>query len=581
MDALRRAYLYLFDSAHGARSHLIARWLWLRALGIVYFSAFFALLFQVKGLIGTHGILPAVDLLTEAQQAGALRFWYVPSLLWISSSDHMLMALMWAGLIASLLLTANLWPRATLLICFLCFVSFVTAAQEFSSYQSDGMLLEAGFLSLFLAPRGFRPGWGAKHPPARAAMLLLLYEWFRIYFESGVVKLASGDPSWRNLTAMYEYYQNGPLPTWIGWYAEQLPHWFQRGVAGATLFMELILVWMAFLPRRWRIVCFFLVTGWQIAVIATANYAFLNYLVLFLAILLLDDGFLRRFLPPGWNKGFAAPALAIEEIERGDDIVRMNLTKAPSAETAVAEDWDTTAENSISNAEPPAGLESARVVRAFRWPGLFHSATVALTAVALTWIFYATTLEMIGILWRDLPLPQSPIVALEPFRIANQYGLFAVMTPHRYEIEFQGSNDGVTWTAYPFRYKPQDPHERPRIYAPYQPRFDWNLWFASLGSWLEYPFVPRTEVLLLQNDPDVLSLLAANPFRDAPPRYIRAVLWQYWFSTSEQKRTQGIWWTRQELGTYTPTLTRLDDGRIGVIAPAALSGPPSDSGDLR
>ena len=106
-----------------------------------------------------------------------------------------------------------------LLVCFLCFLSFVAAAREFSGYQSDGMLLEAGFLSLFLAPRGVLPGLGERQPGSRAAMFLLLWEWFRIYFESGVVKLQSGDPTWRNLTAMYEYYQNGPLPTWIGWYA--------------------------------------------------------------------------------------------------------------------------------------------------------------------------------------------------------------------------------------------------------------------------------------------------------------------------------------------------------------------------
>src|SRR5665213_4359728 len=280
MDKARRIYLYLFDPEHGARGRLIARWLFLRSLGLVYFSAFFALLFQVKGLIGVHGILPVAELLADARRAGPLRFWYVPSLLWFSSSDHMLMALMWIGLIASIFLVANLWPRAMLLACFLCFLSFVTAAQDFSSYQSDGMLLEAGFLSLFLAPPGLWPGWGAKNPPARAAILLLLWEWFRIYFESGVVKLASGDPTWRNLTAMYEYYQNGPLPTWIGWYLQHLPHWFQIATAALTLFMELILVWMAFLPRRFRIACFCVVTAWQIGVIATANYAFLNYLCL-------------------------------------------------------------------------------------------------------------------------------------------------------------------------------------------------------------------------------------------------------------------------------------------------------------
>ena len=168
----------------------------------------------------------------------------------------MLMAMCWVGLAASLLLTVNLWPRAMLLICFVCFLSFVSAAQDFSGYQSDGMLLEAGFLALFFAPPGLRPGLGYDHPPSRASLFLLQWEWFRIYFESGLVKLLSGDTEWRHLTAMDEYYQNGPLPTWIGWYIQHLPHWFHWATALATLVMELAIVWMILLPRRWRIVCF-------------------------------------------------------------------------------------------------------------------------------------------------------------------------------------------------------------------------------------------------------------------------------------------------------------------------------------
>jgi hypothetical protein len=162
---------------------------------------------------------------------------------------------------------------------------------------------------------------------------------------------------------------------------------------------------------------------------------------------------------------------------------------------------------------------------------------------------------------------------LEPFRIANQYGLFAVMTPHRYEIEFQGSNDGEHWIAYPFRYKPQELNQRPRIYAPYQPRFDWNLWFASLGRWQQNPIVPRTEELLLENDPSVLGLFAGNPFPSEPPHVVRAVLWQYWFSTLEQKRSEGLWWQREFLGTYAPTLARLPDGHFRVVEEPTLSSP--------
>ena len=200
-------------------------------------------------------------------------------------------------MIASLLIVFNVWPRAILLVCFVCFLSFVAAAQDFSGYQSDGMLLEAGFISLFFAPAGLWPGLGRASPPSRASLFLLQWEWFRIYFESGVVKLASGDPEWRNFTAMDEYYQNGPLPTWIGWYVQHLPHWFHAFATGATLVLELGLVFMLFLPRRWRIACFFIVTAWQIPVILTANYTFLNYLVLVLGFLLLDDRFFARVMP--------------------------------------------------------------------------------------------------------------------------------------------------------------------------------------------------------------------------------------------------------------------------------------------
>lgn len=537
MEKAKRILDYLFDPAPGAANHIVARWLFLRSLGLIYCSAFFSLSFQVRGLIGSQGILPAGDFLQAIRSLGALRFWYAPTLLWLSSSDRMLMALCWIGLIASLLLVANIWPRFMLFACFSCFLSFVSAAQEFSGYQSDGMLLEAGFLSLFLAPSGILPGWGARQPSARAPVFLLLWEWFRIYFESGVVKLQSGDPTWRNLTALYEYYQNGPLPTWVGWYLQHLPPWFHIATAAATLVMELVLVWMAFLPRRWRIACFFIVTVWQVGVIATANYAFLNYLVLVLAFFLLDDAFLQHYVPSRWRNSLSHRA-----------------SHSPDADFQKPDGSDETVNT-------PHKVHMLAPLR------------LATCAVVQTWIFYAATVPLLQMFWHEAPLPTEFVTALEPFHIANQYGLFAVMTPHRYEIEFQGSNDGENWLLYPFRYKPQIVKERPRIYAPYQPRFDWNLWFASLGSWRQYPIVPRTEQLLLENDRAVLELFASNPFRTAPPRFVRAVLWQYWFSTPKEKAAQGIWWRRQFLGTYAPTLTRFPDGRFGVADAPTLDGP--------
>ena len=544
-EATARTVRLWFDPEKGVPDHQISRWIFLRALGFIYFSAFYALVFQIRGLIGPHGILPAYEYLaTVARGLGPLRFWFAPTLLWFSNGSHMLMALCWAGIVASLLVVVNVWPRAMLLVCFVCFLSFVSAAGDFSGYQSDGMLLEAGFIALFFVPGGVFPGWGTGALPPRAGLFLLQWEWFRIYFESGVVKLASGDEQWRHLTAMDQYYQNGPLPTWIGWYVQHLPHWFHASTVVATLVMELVLVWMLFLPRRWRVVCFLLVTPWQIVVILTANYAFLNYIVLALGFLLLDDRFLVRFVPTRWRAA-------------------LPVTKEPGPEL----ESDPSSEGLLQANEASPQVQSARIVQHL------HALRLAVITVVLTWIFYATTLPMLRMFWRGIPLLEGPIAVLEPFRIANQYGLFAVMTPHRYEIEFQGSNDGFTWVAYRFRYKPQDVKQPPRIYAPYQPRFDWNLWFASLGSWSQYPIVPRTEELLLINDSEVLQLFAGNPFPDKPPRMVRAVLWQYWFSTMQEKRTQGIWWRRQLLGTYAPTLAVGPNGRIDMVAEPLLSAP--------
>jgi hypothetical protein len=551
---------WLLHPASGDSGRLISRWIFLRALGLIYFSAFYSLVFQIRGLMGPVGILPAGEFLRAvAESAGRGRFWYAPTAFWLFGSSNMLMGVCWIGIVASVLVVLNAWPRGALFVCFLCFLSFVSAAGEFSGYQSDGMLLEAGFIALFFAPHRLRPGLGVGQPPIRASVFLLLWEWFRIYFESGVAKIASGDPEWRHFTAMDEYYQNGPLPTWIGWYVQHFPHWFHAATAFGTLALELVLVWMLFLPRQWRIVLFFIVTPWQIGIILTANYTFLNDLVLMLGFLLLDDRFLVRYVPTRWREslplGPAAPSTGEPAVSEFDSasILKTGETSASGEQALGAE----------GTARPLSGT-------------LYHhlsSLQLVLTGVMFAWIFYASTTQLVWMLWPGAPLPTAPVVALEPFRIADRYGLFATMTRGRYEIEFQGTQDGQHWVTYPFRYKPQDPSKAPGIYAPYQPRFDWNLWFASLGEWRSNPIVPRTEERLLTGSADVLALFAANPFPGQPPRQVRAVIWQYWFSTPEQKHAQGVWWTRQLLGLYAPTLQREADGKITVAEWPAASSP--------
>jgi len=513
--------------------HLWPRWIFLRALGLIHFSAFYSLLFQIKGLLGPNGILPAADYLQAVNAALQLRsYWTAPTLLWLGASNGALLTLCWVGLLASLLVTLNLWPRASLLICFACFVSFVSVARDFSGYQSDGMLLEAGFIALFFAPPGLRPGLGEANPPSRASLFLLQWEWFRIYFESGVAKIGSGDLAWRQFTAMDDYYQNGPLPTWIGWYVQHLPHWFHAGATAYTLVTELLIVWMLFLPRRFRIACFFIVTPFEISIIATANYTFLNYLVLLLGVLLLDDRFLEWVLPQRFR-----------ELVRGKRAAGAAISPAPGTTAGALQPPSTRAE----------------------WRERFTPLRRVFAGLCLGLVFYSTTALLLWMLFPGLPLFEAPVQALEPFRIANSYGLFAVMTHERYEIEFQGSPDGKTWTAYPFRYKPQAIDQAPGIYAPYQPRFEWNLWFASLGPWQQSRFVIWTEERLLKNDPDVLALFASNPFASAPPRQVRTIKYQYWFTDLRTKRETGNWWRREEVGPFAPALEREADGKVVVL----------------
>jgi len=480
------------------------RWLFLRGLGLIFFSAFYSLAFQIHGLIGERGILPADYYLHQASTSlGPLeRVWFLPTLLWVNASDAALSAIVVAGIVASILLVFNIRPRLAVAVCTLLFLSCISGLQDFSSYQSDGMLLEAGFISLFFAPLGTRPGLGLDDPPSRFSLFMLRWEWFRIYFESGLVKILSGDERWRNFTAMDDYYQNGPLPSWIGWYVQQLPHWYHVGTVILTFVVELFLVWAVFLPRRFRIGCFIVVTALQIGIIATANYAFLNYIVLLLGVLLLDD------------KALAWIGLKVQT-------------------------------------RPEPRIRSI----------VYRRAESVILGIAL----YATIAAFV--MGQSGSILALPYRLLSPFRVANAYGLFAVMTPARYEIEFQGSNDGASWVAYPFRYKPQDVKESPGLYAPYQPRFDWNLWFASLAPWQQNPWVVLTEQRLVDGSPSVLSLFRDNPFHGKPPAIVRTVVWQYWFTDISTKDKTGAWWRREEIGPFGPSVRRDPQGNPVFTAP--------------
>ncbi|HXE30983.1 MAG TPA: lipase maturation factor family protein [Terriglobales bacterium] len=472
-----------------------------RSFGFLYFWVFLALLFQMNGLIGPDGILPAADFLAAVKNSFPLvqRLPLVPSVLWLSAGTTAIYTLCAVGLAASVLAFLRIYPRLALGVCLAGFLSFLATAQVFASYQSDGMLMTAGLVALFLDAEN--PSWWS--------LFSLRWLWFSIYFGSGIAKMLSGEPQWRHLTALDKYYENSPLPTVLGWYAQQrLPHWAEVGMALTILVVELGLAWLCFGPRRWRIVCFWIVTPFQVGIILTANYGFLNYLVLALGFALLDDRHLDWILRRKPAQARPAPAVTVWAARR-------------------------------------------------RVAG----------SVCLAALFLLSAANLAQRIWPKFPTPRRVNLALEPFRIADPFGLFAVMTRARYEIEFQGTRDGDTWVPYPLRHQPQDPARATGFVAPYQPRFDWNLWFASLETYRDDPWAEQVELRLLNNDPAVLGLFAGNPFEHTPPVAVRAVLWRYWYSTPAEKRQTGAWWVRKQLGLYAPEIARTPRGAAIVQIP--------------
>lgn len=498
-------------------SYVLTRWLFLRLLGLVYVIAFVSLWGQLAGLVGAHGILPVANFLQGAQREyGSAAYHLFPTLAWINSSDAGLKFLCGAGAVSGLLVILGVVTGPSLVLAWAFYLSLVTVGQEFLSFQWDILLLETGFLAIFLAP------WRLLELPWRSASsevsrtVLWLGRWllFRLMFLSGAVKLLSGDVAWRNLTALEYHYWTQPLPTPVAWYAAQLPDWFQRASVVGVFALELGVPFLMFAPRRFRQLSAGLIAGLQFLIALTGNYCFFNLLTISLCVLLLDDAFLRRWLPKRLAGYFAG----------GD----------PAA-SPVAQDAGAERHNALLNV-------SGKVIRA---------------ALAVL-ILIISGSEMLGTFNHGDAVPAFARQLVNwqgAFDISNSYGLFAVMTTARDEIMVEGSNDGQSWQAYEFKYKPGDVARRPAWVAPYQPRLDWQMWFAALSNYQENPWFESFMIRLLQGSPEVTRLLAKNPFTAEPPRYLRAALYSYQFTNFSERRAAGDWWKRERRGLYFPQVS--------------------------
>jgi predicted DCC family thiol-disulfide oxidoreductase YuxK len=457
----------------------IASWLFLRTLGAIYLIAFASFAVQAAGLIGSHGISPVAEYLHALREYYGAVYWQVPTVFWLNASDGMIKAVGVGGICLSVLLLLGLrWRILRVALCVL-YLSLVTAGQEFMGYQWDALLLEAGFLAILL---GSSP------------VVAWLYRWllFRLMFLSGVVKLGSGDPSWRHFTALPVHYETQPLPTPLAWYMYQLPEWFQRSSVGVVFFVELFVPFLIFMPRRVRWFAARAIIVLQILILLTGNYAFFNVLTIAFCLFLLDDAFFRRLLP--------------------------KMVSATIAEGS--RPW------------------SRAVCGAFASLALFVGGFQVARPFGVRW-----------------SMADAAIRLVSPFEIINSYGLFAVMTTTRPEIVIEGSNDGETWLAYGFKYKPGELTRHPAWVAPHQPRLDWQMWFAALGDYQSDPWIVRFMGRLLQGSPAVLGLIESNPFPGGPPHYIRAQLYQYSFTSPAERKSTGAWWKRELKGVYVPAVS--------------------------
>ena len=479
--------------------------LFLRLMGVTYAIAFISLWVQIVGLVGSNGILPVQEFLEAVKsQVGPARYWYLPTLCWFGAGDLALHAICAAGTLCSLLAVVGLVPVAALAGSWLCYLSLVAAGQDFLYFQWDSLLLEAGFIALLLTPWRRRLGSASAPAPPRAALWLARWLLFRLMVSSAAAKLTSGDPTWRSLTALDFHYFTQPLPPWTAWYAHHWPELFQKLSVLVMFAIEGVVPFFLWGPRRVRVAAVAAIAGLQVIILATGNYGFFNILALVLCIPFLDDGVLTR-------------------------------------------------SHGVEHGALPAAASG------HRWPR--HVIAAALLLMSLVPFSHAFR---VGSRW--LGPVQTAYEVASPWRLVNPYGLFAVMTTDRPEIVIEGSRDRREWHAYEFRYKPGDLARRPAFMAPHMPRLDWQMWFAALGDVRRNRWFLLFCQRLLEGSPEVTALLAHDPFSDSPPKYLRAQVYMYEFTTPEERRTTGNWWKRTLRSPYVPELM-LDENRRLAPAP--------------
>lgn len=487
-------------------TYFIARRFFIRFLGIIFFIAFASIWVQIEGLVGSRGILPVSEYLQAAEEYyGYKNIIGLPTLFWINCSDWVLVTICFIGMIVSGLVVAGFYPAVCLFVLWFFYLSIVHVGQTFLSFQWDILLLEVSFLSIFLAP------WGKElntfdEPPPRWVMFAFRLLLFKLVFQSGLVKLISGDENWLNLTALSYHYYTQPLPNLISWYVYQQPYYFHEFSCLLMFVIELLVPVGIFLERNLRLWACATIMLLQVVIMMTGNYGFFNLLTIALCFLLIDDNHFRKKI---YDKAFANWGRMPEKFQFKD-------TKLTRIKDALCQ---------------------------------------AVVGILISMTF----LNFVG-MKSNLPKGVDKIMkTFRPYLINNSYGLFANMTTQRTEIIIEGSNDGYNWKSYEFKYKPGNVFRAPFQVAPHQPRLDWQMWFAALMP--DYRYTPWFSTLLkrlLEGEKKVLDLFFVDPFFGSPPKYIRAKIFDYEFTNKRNFIKNQEYWERIEKGYFAPIM-QLDE----------------------
>jgi hypothetical protein len=505
-----------------ARRYHLARFLILRLLGIVYLTGFAIWINQGLPLLGSHGLLPIAEFTARvAERLGgtAAGFARLPSLFWFAHADGLLIASAWCGAILALLVILGVTNAVVMTVLWALYMSFVHVGQDWYGYGWEMQLLETGFLAIFLCPIGsIRP-----FPRARPAPVVIgLFRWliFRVMIGAGLIKVR-GDSCWRDLTCLYFHYETQPNPNPFSRVLHFAPHAVNQAGVLFNHATELAMPWLL-LAGRWATrIAGVVFVAFQLSLIISGNLAFLNWLTIVPALACFDDAFLARVMPRAFSRmAEAAEAGAAGRLLDG----------------------------------PPRLRQTRAVV------GTLLVATVA-------WL----SLPVVKNLLSGRQMMNTSFNAMD---VVNTYGAFGSVGRERREIVFEGTSDPQpddrsVWREYQFKCAPCDPARPPCVITPYHYRLDWQIWFAAMATPTEYPWTLRFVWKLLHNDPGTLSLLAGNPFPEAPPRSVRAQLYVYRFAP----RDSGRYWDRTLVGEWIPPLAAGDPRLNKFLDALGWSGP--------